>query len=364
MTTTNQRLRVGLIGASPQGGWGAQSHLPALQTVAETELLAICTAHEDTARAAGEKFGVERAYHNHADLLANPDIDAVSIVIRVPKHYEITLDALNAGKHVYTEWPLVLTSAEAQGLVDAAKANGVRTMVGFQRRASPPYMRLKELVAEGYVGEVLAVHFNMQGSGVLNNTSDRSWRRDKSVGTNTMTVNFGHEIDAVLNAVGELTEVSGRVTTQVTQWFETDTKQYVDVTAPDNIFMEGMLGNGAVITAHVGMQPHHGSGYRLEIYGREGTLVMIPKGGGDFQILGGKGDDSALQEMPIPERLTWVPDTLKGGSFNVGQMWARFAESIRTGEHVEPDFATGLKRHKLMEAIERASETGQRQTLD
>ena len=363
MATATQRLRVGLIGASPRGGWGAQSHLPALQTLTETELLAICTAHQETARESAKKFGVELAYHNHKDLLANPDIEAVAVVVRVPMHYEITRDAINAGKHVYTEWPLVLTSAEAQTLVDAAKAKGVRTMAGFQRRASPPHMRLKELVAEGYVGEVLSVHFNMQGSGVLVNTSDRSWRRDKGLGTNTMTVSFAHEIDAILNAVGEPTEVSGRVTTQVTQWYETDTKQSVHVTSPDNIIMEGRLDNGAVITAHVGVQPSHGNGYRLEIYGREGTLVMAPAGGTNYQILGGRNDDKALQELPIPDRLKWVPDKLTGGPFNVGQMWAKFVESIRSGERIESDFETGVKRHKLLEAIERASETGQRQKL-
>jgi len=364
MANATNRLRVGLIGASPRGGWGAQSHLPALQALPDIELAAICTAHEETARASADKFGVALAYHHHQDLLANPDIDVVAVVVRVPVHYDITRDVIDAGKHVYTEWPLVRTAAEAQQLVDAAKAKGVKTMVGLQRRASPPHIRLKELVAEGYVGEVLSVHFNAQGSGVLVNTSERSWRRDKRLGTNTMTVTFAHELDAVLTAVGELTQVSGLVTTQVPQWYETDTKQYVDVTSPDNIVMEGRLMNGAVITAHVGVQPYHGNGYRLEIYGREGTLVMVPGGETAYQILGGRNEDKALQVLPIPDRLTWVPDTLTGGAFNVGQMWAKFAESIRTGKRIEPDFETGVQRHKLLEAIQRASETGQRQDLD
>ncbi len=363
MADANGRLRVGLIGASPRGGWGAQSHLPALHALPDIDLVAICTAHEDTARAAAEKYGVARAYHDYRDLLADPDVDAVAVVIRVPVHFDVTRDAIAAGKHVYTEWPLTLTSAEAQQLAADAQARGVRTMAGLQRRASPPHMRLKELVAEGYVGEVLAVHLNAQGSGVLFNTSERSWRRDKTFGTNTMTVSFGHEIDAVLAAVGEPVEVSGLVSTQVSQWYETDTRQYVDVTSPDNIIMEGRLRNGALIAAHVGVQPYHGNGYRLEIYGRDGTLVMLPAGGG-YRILGGRAADKALEELPIPDRLTWVPASLTGGSFNVGQMWARFARAIHTGEPVEPDFATAALRHRLLEALQRASDTGRRQRLD
>ena len=363
MATTTKRLKVGLIGANPKGGWGSTSHVPAIQGVADTELFAVCTAHEDTARASAQKFGVELAYHNHKEMLANKDIEAVGVVVRVPMHHQLTLDAINAGKHVYTEWPLVRTSAEAQELVDAAKRKGVKTMVGFQRRASPAHMCLKELVAEGFVGEVLSVHFNMQGSGVLTNASDRSWRRDKTLGTNTMTVGFGHEIDAICNAVGDITEVLGVVSTQVTKWFETDTKNYVDVTSPDNIMITGRLAGGGVISAHVGSQPFHGSGYKLEIYGRDGTLMMAPAGGQNYQIMGGRKDDKALTEQPIPDRLRWAPSTLQGGAFMVGQMWAKFAESIQTNKRIEPDFETGLQRHKLLEAIQRSSDTGQRQKV-
>lgn len=363
MTTTTKRVRVGLIGASPNGGWGAQSHLPAIQGLPGTELLALCTAHADTAKLATQKYGVELGYHDHKALLANKDIEAVAVVIRVPYHFDVTMDALKAGKHVYTEWPLVRTSKEAQELADTAKRMGLKTMVGFQRRASPAHMRLKELVAEGYVGQVLSVHFNQQGSGILTSASDRSWRRDKTYGTNTMTVGFGHEIDAIMNAVGEITEVSGVVSTQVKQWYETDTKKMVDVTSPDNIVINGRLVGGGVITAHVGMQPYHGSPYKLEIYGTEGTLVMVPAAGTNFQVLGGKKDDKNLMELPIPERLRWVSATLQGGAYNVGQMWAKFAESIRSGQRVEPDFETAVKRHKLLEAIQMSSDTGQRQKV-
>src|SRR5205085_10087325 len=67
MAGATKRLRVGLIGASPRGGWGAQSHLPALQALPDIELAAICTAHEETAREASQKFGVPLAYHHHQD---------------------------------------------------------------------------------------------------------------------------------------------------------------------------------------------------------------------------------------------------------------------------------------------------------
>ena len=129
--------------------------------------------------------------------------------------------------------------------------------------------------------------------------------------------------------------------------------------------MAGKLENGAVVNAYVGVHPYHGSGYRMEIYGREGTLVLSSGSGGALRILGGRKDDQELQELDVPDRLTWVPDGVKGAgpAFEVGQMWVNFAKAIRTGIPVEPGFDHAVLRHKLLDAIQKASDTGQRQQL-
>ena len=122
--------------------------------------------------------------------------------------------------------------------------------------------------------------------------------------------------------------------------------------------------SGAVVSASVCVQPYHGSGYRLEIYGKDGTLMMI--GGGEAgqevkrKIMGGHKDDKALQELPVPERLKWVPEEVRNGgpSYDVGQMWVKFAKAIRTGTRVEPDFDHAVRRHRMLDAIVRASRDG------
>ena len=169
--------------------------------------------------------------------------------------------------------------------------------------------------------------------------------------------------------VGELTEVSALISTQVPEWFETDTKKYLDVTSPDNVTIQGRLEGGAVVNTYVGVHPYHGSGYRLEIYGKDGTLAMI--GGGEAgqeakrMIVGGRKDDNALQPLPVPERLKWVPEQVRnaGASYDVGQMWVKFAEAIRTDTRIEPDFDSAMRRHRMLDAIVRASDTGQRQKI-
>jgi predicted dehydrogenase len=360
-------LRVGFIGAN--GRWGPSAHAPALQRLPATALYAVCTAHADTAQAAADKYGVKHAYSDVKAMGADPQVEAALVAVRVPAHYVLAKNALEAGKHVYCEWPLGANTKEAEELAALARKMKLHSMVGLQRRASPAYLHLRELVKDGYVGQVLSVNMVMMGSGVLTRTSDRTWQRDVTLGANTLTITFGHAIDAMCMVVGELTEVSAVVSTQVPQWFETDTKKYVDVTSPDNIMIQGRLESGAIVSANVGVHPYHGSGYRLEIYGKDGTLAMI--GGGEAgqeakrKIMGGHKDDKTLQELPVPERLKWVPEEVRnlGPSYDVGQMWVKFAEAIRSGSPIEPDFDHAVRRHRMLDAIVRASETGQRQKV-
>jgi predicted dehydrogenase len=242
-------------------------------------------------------------------------------------------------------------------------------MVGLQRRGSPAYLFLRELIEQDYVGQVLAVNMTLMTSGVLTRTAHRTWQRDVTLGANTLTITFGHVFDAMCMVVGELAEVSALISTQVPQWFETDTKRYVDVTSPDNIAVHGRFEHGAIVNAYCGVHPYHGSGHRLEIYGRDGTLVMSGggEGGGEQQrkIMGGRKEDKALQELTVPERFKWVPEAVRndGPAYEVGQMWVKFAEAIRTGSASKTDFDHAVRRHRSLDAIVRASETGQRQKI-
>ena len=173
-----------------------------------------------------------------------------------------------------------------------------------------------ELIQQGYVGKMLSVNMTHMGSGVLTCTSDRTWQKDVTIGANTLTITFGHSMDALCMVAGELAEVSAVVSTQVPQWFETDTQKSVDVISPDNIMLTGRLDTGAVVSVNLGVHPYHGSGYRFEIYGTEGSLMMI--GGGEAgqelkrKIMGGKKDDKVMQELPVSRE------------FLVGALFIRF----------------------------------------
>src|SRR6185295_17039795 len=89
-------IRVGIVGATvtPGGsGWGANAHVPALRALPEYELKAVCTAHEATARASADAFGAELAFHDFDAMVAHPEIDLVSVVVRVPGHHSLVVRA-------------------------------------------------------------------------------------------------------------------------------------------------------------------------------------------------------------------------------------------------------------------------------
>ena len=356
------KIRLGIIGASPTVGWAHRSHLPAIAASPEFELTGVCTTRMETAEESQRQYGAKLAFDDYQDMLAHPDIDAVAVVLRVPAHYQITKDALNAGKHVFTEWPLGRTTEEAVELADLARAKGVKAVVGLQARAAPAVLQMKQLVEQGYVGEIMACSMTLVRGGVLARPSGRTWQRDVELGAHTLTIATGHSVDAMRFVVGDFAEVSAIVSTQCEQWYETDTDQYLDVTSPDNILINGQLTSGAVVSAHVASIPWAGSGYRLEVYGRDGTLIADSEDSpqlGPVRLQGAQGSDE-LEELSVSGQHHFVLEGMpQGAPYNVGQLYYMFGEAIRGQGERQPDFDTAVDLHRLVDAIRLSSERKQ-----
>src|SRR6266571_2675901 len=95
------KLHLGIIGASTRYGWGMRAHLPAIKALPQFDLLAVCTTSKETAEASAAHYGAPKAYWNYHQLVEDPDMDVVDVCVRAPSHYEIVKAALTAGKHVY-----------------------------------------------------------------------------------------------------------------------------------------------------------------------------------------------------------------------------------------------------------------------
>src|SRR4029077_13331852 len=151
---TSSKIRVGIIGANPQRGFASIAHIPALQALPEFEITAVCTTRQDSADAAARHFGVPLAFCDPAKLARHPDVDLVSVSVKVPDHFLPVMAAIDAGKHVYCEWPLGRNTDEAVRMRDAANRKVIRHAVGLQGQLSPAINYARDLIADGYLDRV------------------------------------------------------------------------------------------------------------------------------------------------------------------------------------------------------------------
>lgn len=353
------KLKLGLVGADAAGkGWGPAAHMPALGALEEIELAALCTSRPESAAAAEQAYGI-KAYHDINDLVAQPDIDIISTVVRIPNHYYVVMAALNAGKHVYCEWPLGATLSETEELAAAARKKDVATAIGLQGWHDPTLTYIKELNDQGWIGDILSINMTMLTKGTAERPSRQAYEQEISKGAHLFNIVGGHTLDHLTYCFGRLDELSARVTTRIKQLRMADTGEMVESQTPDNVMLNGVFANGGLVNYQIMSVPHQSTGWRMVVYGTKGTLIASTKGLPQITpvtLLGAQGNEP-LVELPIPERLRITPATVPGGpAQNVGQAYIRMAEAIREGKPFSPNFDNALEVHKLLEQVKYSSE--------
>ena len=150
---TMTKLRVGIIGC---GGIANGKHMPSLAKVNECEMVAFCDIVPERAEAAKVKFGTAdaKAYTDYKELLADKSIDVVHVLTPNIDHSYITVDALEAGKHVMCEKPMAINSAEAKKMLDAAKRTGKKLTIGYQNRQRDDALFIKQMCDNGELGDI------------------------------------------------------------------------------------------------------------------------------------------------------------------------------------------------------------------
>ena len=358
----SDKIRVGIIGANANYGWSKRAHLPALLGMPDFELTAVCTSRPETAEESKAFYGARLAFHDYTEMANHPEVDLVVVSVSVPAHHGMVTAGLQAGKHVFCEWPLGANTDEAVELTKLARDKGVRTLIGLQARGGPALLRLAELAAEGYVGEMLACNMTMFLPGLLQRGADRAWMADRSNGANSLTIASGHALDIFCYCVGEFRELTAQVSVQLGQW-KTGDGQAVTVDAPDNVTVSGVLENGAAASAHIATIPWNGSGWRMEVYGTEGTLSAASREMvqyGNVQLLGARGGSSP-EPLEVPSRLYKVPDSVpQGEPYNVAQLYRTIGDAIAGGEDPQPDFDTAVSRHRFLDLLQQSSDEGRR----
>lgn len=148
------KLRWGVLSTA---AIGLKKVIPAMQASRHCDVRAIASRDAGTAEDAAGRLGIPRAFGSYEALLADPDIDAVYIPLPNHLHAEWTLRAAAAGKHVLCEKPLAMSEAQAREMVEGCARAGVTLMEAFMYRLHPQWVRVREMVAQGRLGDLLAV---------------------------------------------------------------------------------------------------------------------------------------------------------------------------------------------------------------
>ena len=213
-------LRVGVISAN----WGMSAHLPAWRANRGVEVVGVCTAHRETAQAAARTHEIPMAFWDYREMVSHPDIDLVDIGTRPNLRYEMCMEALRAGKHVYNGIPFADTLEHARDLRDAAESARSVTAIDAYSEYLPPIVMAKEIIDDNGIGELYSVNcvlhlplFNAPRSDFAYN-----WFWDRANGCSALRNLGSHALNVVYRLFGEVEEVIAQDMQFVKEWQFTD----------------------------------------------------------------------------------------------------------------------------------------------
>ncbi len=270
---------VGIVGLQPGRSWAARAHVPALRALSGTfEIIGVANTSIASAERAAAELGLPSAFADVGALVADPAVDIVAVTVRVPHHEEVVRAAIEAGKHVYCEWPLGNGLAEAEALAELADMKGVVGVIGTQARVAPEVQHLRDLVAAGVVGDVLSATVVARGGGwggVIPEKRNSAYLLDAASGATMLTIPVGHMLAVVDEVLGGVASLSSVLATRRPTALVADSGETLPVTAPDQVLVSGVLRGGAPLSIHYrGGMPRDGKGLLWEINGTKGDLRL------------------------------------------------------------------------------------------
>jgi predicted dehydrogenase len=367
---TKKKFGVGIVGLQPSRSWAAVAHVPALRTLTdEFEIVGVANSSKASSQAAAEACGIPLAFADLDEMAASPEIDIVVVAVKVPAHWDLVRTALNAGKHVFGEWPLGRTLEEAEALANLAREKGVVAVTSTQSRVAPPMRVLAGLIDNGYVGEILST--SMMGWGriwgaTIGDRKTDGYLLQNANGATMLTIPFAHTLAALRDVLGDLAEVSAVLETRHKQVLDTESGDLVPMDAPDQILVTGHLANGAPFSLHYqGGEPRGVDGFVWDIHGAEGDVrVTGPTGHTQIvplSIAGAQGENRTLEPISVPDDGIGLDDNVPG---NIARVYKRLANDLRTGSRTAPNFDDAVALHRTLAAIEEAARSGRRVAVD
>lgn len=352
-----KKVKIGLIGV---GGIAQGCHMPGYASIPDKcEMVAVCDADAKTAQEAASKFSVPKVYSSYKELIADPEIDAVSVATPNAFHCEPTIAALLAGKHVLCEKPLAMNAEEAKKMCRAAKESGKNLQVALQTRFGGPARFMRQFIDAGNMGDVYYARAK-----ALRRRGVPHWGvfidKEKQGGGPLIDIGV-HILDFTLylmgypkpvSASGKTWDILAKDPSNKNFWGEFDRKQF---TVED--FAVGLIrfDNGACITLESSFMGNmEGDPFETQLFGTKAGAIVKGWGEGAVRIF--KELDGQYFEM-TPQN---VPEVKSSHTEEV----VAFVDSILEGRPSVVPGEQGLILNAVFDALYKSSETGKEQPVD
>ena len=344
MSKSQSPVRVGLVGA---GANTRRRHIPGLTAIDGVSITGVVNSTPESSRQAAEEFGIAAVFDDWQSLVHSDEVDAVVIGTWPDLHADITVAALEAGKHVLCEARMAANLADARRMRQAAKDHKKLTA---QIVPSPFGLEIgpvvKQLVDDFFIGDLREV--------LVLGVEDTFWdytrpihprqQRERS-GVNTMTLGILYE--TVRRWVPKAERVFAQTQTFEPSRPDPDAGDHVTVDVPDSMQVLAELKGGVRATFAISSAALFGPGKQVHLYGSRGTVVV--EFDPEERALAARAGDAELKPVDVPMDLA--------GSWNVE---ADFIASVRGETPVTlNDFATGVDYMEFTEAAVRSGQTGQ-----
>lgn len=349
---TEQPLGVGVVGLSATGNWGAWAHRPALLAVPGVELRGVVAGSPASTAAAAERYGVS-GYDSVTDLAASEDIDLIAITVRVPEHRRLLEPILGTSKAILCEWPLALDLAEAESFVGSAGA-GPR-FTGLQGHVSPTIRWVRDLIRDGYLGEVRSSSMlvSFPGGG-LTFTSSNAYTADAANGATMLTISFAHALDMQTLLLGALRNPTGTIATLQHAATVSDTGETIPKTSPDQLAVTGRLPGGGVVSMAFRAAARRTTPFLWEIDGADGSLRITGDSGlpmsATLNVEGAQGD-ARMARLAQPSGYDLFPELANTPAHNVAHLYSQVREALNGRPAEVPTFAHGVELHRVLDSI-------------
>ena len=338
----NQTIRVGFVGA---GNNTRRHHIPKLAAQPGVELVAVANRSVESGERVAKEFGIGRVHGDWREIVAAADIDAVCIGTWPYTHCEMTVAALERGKHVLCEARMAMNAAEGRRMLDASRR---APQLVAQLVPAPHTLEvdstIQKLLAEGYVGEVLAVELMGAQGRFAEPEAPLHWRQDVSLSGHNV-LNMGIWYEAMMRWLGPARRVTAMTKIAVPRRRDA-AGAWREVRVPDHIDILGALGGGAVAHLRFSAVTALAPSPEAWIFGSEGTLRLEADA---RRLSGGRRGDSELSEIAIPaeRRVGW-------------RVEEEFVNAIRGREKItRTNFEDGVRYMEFTDAVAKSAASGQ-----